>query len=145
MTKEELKEYCDSEFKNIDRVMEELFLVYRPEKSNYTLTEQAAMATFLVNIYSGFEKVLKQVLIYDKLDIKDSPEWHEKVLKKADEIGILPPDFTPIISKYLSFRNHFLYTYIFNIKWDDVKVLLEALRDVVARFRSEVDEYIQII
>lgn len=145
MTKEELKEYCDREFKNIDRVMEELFSLYRPEKQAYTLAEQAAIAAFLVNIYSGFENILKQVLIYDKLDVKDSPEWHEKVLKKAAEIGLIPPDFTQIISKYLSFRNHFLYTYIFNIKWDDVKVLLEALRDVVARFRSEVEEYIQII
>lgn len=145
MTKEELKEYCDAEFKNIDRVISELFSIYSPEKSGYTLSEQAAIAAFIVNIYSGIENILKQMLIFDRLDIKDSPEWHEKVLKKAGEIGILPPDLFQILSKYLSFRNYFLYKYIFNIKWEDMKILVEAIRDVLVKLRTEVDEYIQTI
>jgi uncharacterized protein YutE (UPF0331/DUF86 family) len=145
MTKDELKEYCDAEFKNIGRVMDELFSIYSPEKSEYTLTEQAAIAAFIVNVYSGVENILKQMLIFDRLDIKDSPEWHEKVLKKASEIGILPPDLFQILSKYLSFRNYFLYTYIFNIKWEDMKVLVDAIRDVLAKLKAEVDEYIQTI
>ncbi len=92
MTIEELKRYCDEEFGNIDRVKEELFSLYSPEKSEYSTAERAAMASFVVNIYGGIEKILKQMLVFDKLDIKDSPEWHEKVLKKAGEIGILPPE-----------------------------------------------------
>lgn len=145
MTKEELKEYCDAEFKNTDRVMDELSSVYTPEKSEYTLAERAAIATFIINIYSGVENILKQMLIFDKLDIKDSPEWHEKVLKKAGEIGILPPDLFQILSKYLSFRNYFLYAYIFNIKWEDMKVLVDAIRDVLVKLKTEIDEYLQAI
>jgi uncharacterized protein YutE (UPF0331/DUF86 family) len=145
MTKDELKEYCDTEFKNIERVMDELLSVHSPEKSEYTLTEQAAIATFIVNIYGGIENILKQMLIFDRLDIKDSPEWHEKVLKKASEIGILPPDLFQILSKYLSFRNYFVYTYIFNIKWEDMKILVDAIRDVLAKLRTEVEEYLQTI
>jgi len=145
MTTDELKEYCDGEFKNIDRVMEELFSVYRPEKSEYTLAERAAAAAFIVNIYGGVENILKRMLIFDKLDVKDSPEWHEKVLKKAGEIGILPPDLYQIFTKYLSFRNYFIYSYIFNIKWEELKVLVDAIRDVIAKLRSEVNEYIQTI
>ncbi len=145
MTTDELKEYCDGEFKNIDRVMEELFSVYGPEKSEYTLAEQAAVAAFIVNIYGGVENILKQMLIFDKLDITDSPSWHEKVLKKAGEIGILPPDLYQIFTKYLAFRNYFIYSYIFNIKWGELKVLVDAIRDVIAKLRSEVNEYIQTI
>lgn len=145
MTKEELKEYCNAEFKNIDRVMNELFFIFSPDKSEYSLVERAAIASFIVNIYSGVENILKQMLIFDKLDIKDSHEWHEKVLKKASEIGILPPDLYQILSKYLSFRNYFVYTYIFNINWEDMKVLADAIRDVLAKLRAEVDEYIQTI
>lgn len=145
MTLDELKQHHAQEFQNIDKTMNELFSVYNPEKSGYTLAEQAAIAAFIVNIYSGIESVLKQMLIFDRLDIDDSPGWHEKVLRKAGEIGILPPELFQLLTRYLSFRNYFIYSYILNIKWEDMKSLVEALKDVVAQIRSEVDEYLLTI
>ena len=145
MTIEELKQYCDEEFGNIDRVKEELFLLYSPEKPEYSTPERAALASFVINIYGGIEKILKQILIFDKLDVKESPEWHEKVLKKSGEIGILPPELFKILSRYLSFRNYYIYSYIFNIKWEDLKAMVDPIDDLLSRFRSEVDEYIQVI
>jgi uncharacterized protein YutE (UPF0331/DUF86 family) len=145
MTAEELKKYCDGELGNIDRIMGELSSVYRREKTDYTLAEYAAIAAFLTNVYSGIENILKQMLIFDRLDISDSPSWHEKVLKKAGEIGILPPELFQILSKYLAFRNYFIYAYIFNINWDETKVLVDALEDVLKKFRTEIYEYIQTV
>lgn len=145
MTIDELKQYCGSEFQSIDRVLAELFIVYKSDKPEYTVSEQTAMAAFLMNIYSGIENVLKQMLVYDKLEIKDSPGWHEKVLRKSGEIGILPPELLQLLSKYLSFRNYFIYSYVFNINWEDMKILVDAVRDVTTKVRSEVDEYLQTI
>ncbi|MBI5057245.1 MAG: hypothetical protein HZB61_11595 [Nitrospirae bacterium] len=145
MTIDELQKYLEQEFANIDRVVGELFSIYSPGKSGYTFSEQAAIATFIVNIYSGIEKVLKQMLLFDKLDVQDSPEWHEKVLRKSSEIGILPPDLFQILTGYLSFRNYFIYNYVFTIKWENMKALSDATKDVAARVRSEVNEYIQTI
>lgn len=145
MTIEELNNYLDQEFGNIDRVVNELFSLYRPEKSEYTLAEQAAVTVFIVNIYSGIEKILKQMLLYDKLDVQDSPEWHEKVLRKSSEIGILPPDLFKILSSYLAFRNYYIYTYVFNIKWESVTALADTVNEVVGKLRSEINEYIQSI
>jgi hypothetical protein len=145
MTLEELKKYIDQEFGNIDRVMNELFSLYKTEKTEYPLAEQAAVAAFIVNIYSGAERILKQMLLFDKLDVQDSPEWHEKVLRKSSEIGILPPDLFQVLSNYLSFRNYFIYNYIFNIKWENMKALADAISDVMSRFKSEVNEYMQTI
>lgn len=145
MTLDELKQFCGVEFQSIDRIMSELFSVYTPEKTEYALTEQAAMATFIVNAYSGIENVLKQMLIYDKLDIQDSPGWHEKVLRKAGEIGILPPELLQLLSKYLSFRTYFIYSYIFNINWEDMKVLVDAIKDLKEKIQSEVNDYLNMI
>jgi hypothetical protein len=145
MTIEELNNYLDQEFGNIDRIIKELFSLYRSEKSEYAFAEQAAVAAFIVNIYSGIEKILKQMLLFDKLDVHDSPEWHEKVLRKSSEIGILPPDLFKILSSYLAFRNYFIYTYLFNIKWENITVLADTVNDVVGKLRSEINEYIQTI
>lgn len=145
MTLDELKQFCDGEFQNIDRVINELFSVYKPDKHEYTLAEQASVAALVVNAYSGIETILKQMLVYDKLDVSDAPGWHEKVLRKANEIGILPPELYQVLTKYLTFRNYFIYAYIFNIKWEDITALVDIIRDVLAQFRSEVDEYITTI
>lgn len=145
MTIEELKRYCDEEFGNIDRVKKELFSLYSPEKPEYSTPEKAALASFVINIYGGIEKILKQILVFDKLDVKESPEWHEKVLKKSGEIGILPPELFQILARYLSFRNFFIYSYVFDIKWEDLKAMVDPIDDLLSRFRSEVDEYILVI
>lgn len=145
MTIEELKNYQNQEFGNIDRVVNELFSLYRPEKSEYKLAEKAAVAAFIVNIYSGIEKILKEMLLFDKLDVHDSPEWHEKVLKKSSEIGILPPDLFKVLSSYLAFRNYYIYTYIFNIKWENITALADTVNDVVGKLKNEITEYIQTI
>ncbi len=145
MTIDELKKICDQEFKNIDRIETEIFSIYKSEKSEYTLAEEAALGAFVINVYSGIENILKQTLLFDKLDVSDAPGWHEKVLKKAGELGILPPDIFQLLSKYLSFRNYFIYNYVFNIKWEDMQALVEAIREVTKRVRQEVEEYLQTI
>jgi len=145
MTKEELKEYCDNEFKNIDRVVNELFHITSPDKLEYTLLELAGVSTFLLNIYTGIENILKQILTFDGLDVGESPQWHEKVLKKATEIGILPPDLFQILQRYLSFRNFFVYSYVFNINWEKLKVLVDAIKNVLERLKAEIQEYMETI
>ena len=145
MTKEELRKICDEEFGNIDRIMRELSTVCKEGKTDFMPAEKAAVSAFIVNVYSGIENVLKQMLAFDKLDIEDSPDWHEKVLRKAGEIGILMPDQIQTLSKYLAFRNYFIYTYIFNIDWEDVKSLADALRGIVNQVRNEVSEYLQTV
>lgn len=145
MTIDELRRYCTEEFNNIERVMQELLTVYDPAKQEYRTVDQAAIGALMLNVYGGIEIILKQMLVFDKLNIEDSPGWHEKVLRKAGEIGILPLDKVQMLSKYLAFRNYFMYTYIFNINWEDMKTLVDALNDLVTGIRSEVEEYMQTI
>ena len=145
MTIDELKEFCDNELKNIERVTEEIFQVYKADKSDYSVTDQAAIGALMMNVYTGIEKVLKQMLVYDKLDVDDAPGWHEKVLKKAGEIGIVPTELQPVLAEYLSFRNFFIYNYTFDIKWEEMKVLVDAVKDLTINLRSEIEEYLQTI
>ncbi|MBI4837582.1 MAG: hypothetical protein HY806_00185 [Nitrospirae bacterium] len=145
MTKEELKTYCDAEFKNIDKVLDELSPFVSSDETEYTTAEIAAIAAFISNAYLGVENILKQMLMFDGLDVTDAPVWHEKVLKKANEIGILPPDLFQILLKYLSFRKFFMYSYAFNITWEKLKPLVDALKDVIKRFRTEVMEYMETV
>lgn len=145
MTIDELKKFCNNEMKNIDRVTEEMYSVYKPDKAEYSVTEQAAIGAFMMNVYTGIEKILKQMLLYDKLDVTDSPEWHKKILRKAGEIGIIPTELQPVLARFLSFRNFFIYNYIFDVKWEEMKVLIDDVRDLTVKLRSEIEEYLETI
>ncbi len=145
MTIDELKKFCDNELKNIDRVTEEIFTVCKPDKADYSVAEEAAIGAFMMNVYTGIERTLKQMLLFDKLDVSDSPEWHEKLLRKAGEIGIIPTELQPVLARVLSFRNFFVYNYTFDVKWEELKVLVDAVRDLTGKLRSEIEEYLQTI
>ncbi len=145
MTIDELKKFCDNELKNIDRVTEEIFTVCKPDKADYSVAEEAAIGAFMMNVYTGIERTLKQMLLFDKLDVSDSPEWHEKLLRKAGEIGIIPTELQPVLARFLSFRNFFVYNYTFDVKWEELKVLVDAVRDLTGKLRSEIEEYLQTI
>jgi|GEM_PF-1789938 hypothetical protein len=71
MKKEQLREYCEAEYENIDAVLAEIVTLMAPGKSDYSTPELAALATFIHNCYNGFEKVLKLVLIYESIEITE--------------------------------------------------------------------------
>ena len=63
MTDQQLKNYCEAEFENIETVMSDLSSALKEGTSEYSTPELAAIATFLHNIYNGTENILKRVLM----------------------------------------------------------------------------------
>ena len=56
------------EFGNINRVKKELLSIYSADKPAYTTPEIAALSSFVIHMYGGIEKILKQILILPKYD-----------------------------------------------------------------------------
>ena len=103
MTKNQLSKYCDAEFENIETVTAELCSVVESGKSEYSIAELAAIATFLHNIYNGVENILKRVLRANQVKVEDSPTWHKDMLKTSSNIEIISNDLYVDLSDYLSF------------------------------------------
>lgn len=142
MTRQQLKEYCEAEFENIDAVVSELFSVVKTEKSEYSTTELAAIATFLHNFYNGIENTLKRVLFFKQIETKDTPTWHKDLLKTSSDIGIISNDLDNTLSNYLSFRHFFVHAYSFTLRWEDLKPLVDSLDETLRKFKSAIYDYI---
>jgi len=65
-----LREKVDVELENISIVLGELKKV--KNKSNKSIVELAGMGTFLHNIYTGIENILKQILSSQGIQIPNS-------------------------------------------------------------------------
>lgn len=138
MTNQRLKEYCDAEFENINAVVSEIFSLIKTEETRYSLSELAAIATFIHNFYNGLENILKKVVASKQIEIKESPTWHKDLLKSAMEEKIISPELYHNLANYLSFRHFFRHAYSFNLRWEDLKVLVDSIKDTLTSFKSAI-------
>lgn len=139
MQNQRLREYCAAEFENIETVLSELHFVIRPGKADYSVAELAAIATFVHNCYNGVENILKRVLLSQQTAIKDSPTWHRELLKTSFDKGIISEELYEILSNYLSFRHFFVHAYSFNVRWEELRPLVEKLKNTIMEFKSAIN------
>lgn len=138
MRNQQLREYCAAEFENIETVISELHFVVIPGKTDYSVAELAAIATFVHNCYNGVENILKRVLLSKQAAIKDSPTWHKELLRASFDKGIISDELYEILSNYLSFRHFFVHAYSFNVRWEELRPLVEKLENTIMEFKSAI-------
>jgi len=142
MTDQQLKDYCEAEFENIEKVVQELLTVVKTKDGEYSIVELAAVATFIHNFYNGIENILKRILIFKQIQIHDTPTWHRDLLKLSLEVGVINSGLYDHLSNYLSFRHFFVHAYFFNLKWEDMKPLAESIEDIMIRFKQTIYSYL---
>ncbi|MBI5055627.1 MAG: hypothetical protein HZB61_03295 [Nitrospirae bacterium] len=135
MTKQQLKEYSDAEFENIDTVLYQLKALLKPE-AGYSIAELAAVATFIHNFYNGAENILKRIFSYRRIELRDTPTWHKDILKAAADIGIISDDLYNALSNYLSFRHFFVHSYSFTLRWEELKPLVSDIEKTLENFKK---------
>ena len=138
MTKDQIREYCSAEFENIDKVVASLSSVAVSGKKNHPTANLASMAVFIHNAYNGMENILKRVLLSKNVPIKDSPTWHKDVLKASLDHGIIDRRLFDAMSDYLSFRHFFVHSYVFTLKWEELKPLTVNLKGTLNDFKSAI-------
>jgi uncharacterized protein YutE (UPF0331/DUF86 family) len=143
MTNGRLKEQCEAEFENIQTVLDELFTVAAPGKTDYSVADMAAVATFLHNAYNGIENVLKRTLSRKGIELKNAPTWHKDLLKISAGSGIISNDLHDTLSNYLSFRHFFVHAYSFTLRWEELKPLVDGISGLVESFKAAVFHYIE--
>jgi uncharacterized protein YutE (UPF0331/DUF86 family) len=141
MTKAQLRAYCEAEFENIKASVRELQKVHKKDKPSYTVAELAAMATFIHNIYNGWENILKRFISQEKIHIPQGPTWHKDLLQAALQHGILDADLHARLAVYLSFRHFFIHSYSFVLKWEELAPLIRDLSKTLRDFESAINQH----
>lgn len=138
MTKLQIREYCDAEFENLDLVLSELFNVVIAGKEDYSISELAAIAVFIHNFYNSVENIIKRILIFKGINIKNSSTWHKDLLTTALQYELISEKIINKLIIYLSFRHFFIHAYVISLKWLEIKPLVENIKEVVENFKSEI-------
>ncbi len=136
----DLRDKINVEMENISVVLEELKKI--KDKPNKNTVELAGMGTFLHNIYTGIENILKQVLNDKDISIPTSDSWHSDLLILATNKGIIPETTKKRLAKYLAFRHFFIHAYGFLLDEEKLKLLVDNIFSVYSSLKIEIDAFL---
>ncbi len=136
-----LREKVSAEEENIRQTLNDLQLALsRPER---TVIERAALATFLHNIYSGIENILKQLLKAKGTAIPNTPSWHKDLLNLTVTENIISKNVAEEIFPYLTFRHLFVHVYGFMLNDVEILKLASNIATICSRFIAEIERTIE--
>lgn len=101
-----LEEECKSVAEAVSLVED---LLARETLSNH---ETVALGTYLHNIYSGIERLLRCLLEErHEICLGAGPTWHKDLLRRAQEVGVLSLDQFEGFLRLLAFRHVHVHGY----------------------------------
>ena len=107
----------------------------RKEKS---VIELAAIGTFLHNIYSGIENILKQILHAKDVKIPKTDTWHKDILNLSVSGKIISEKLSDKLYEYLTFRHFFIHAYGFMLEESQLEDLANNIPAIWSQFVSEI-------
>jgi uncharacterized protein YutE (UPF0331/DUF86 family) len=137
----ELPEQILAEKENIEAALDNLKTAMA--RSEKTVIELAAMATFLHNIYNGIENILKQILLIKDTEIPKSETWHKDLLNRSLSTGIISKKLSDQLYKYLTFRHFFVHAYGFMLDEKQLEGLANDIPDVWQQFLLEIENFLR--
>ena len=138
---DELTEQILAEKENVDIALHNLeTAMARTEK---TVIELAAIATFLHNIYNGIENILKQILISKNIIVPKSEKWHKDLLNKSLSSGIISEELSNKLYKYLTFRHFFVHAYGFMLDEKELEGLSDNIPQIWQEFLKEIEPFLK--
>jgi len=136
-----IRDIVNSEFENIETVLNEIKKV--KDRENKETVILVGLGAFLQNFYNGIENILKQLLLYNKVTISNSPNWHKDLLNLSIEKKIISKKTANKIGKYLYFRHFCAHNYGFLIEEEKLMSLVENVFDVFIAFQKDIIRFLK--
>jgi hypothetical protein len=121
---------------NVEKALANLRLA--SERPDISTVELAAMGTFIHNIYSGIENILKQSLQLRNINIPRTQSWHKDLLNSSVSEGIITGELADQLYEYLTFRHFFVHSYGFMLEEEHLERLTANIHNVWAEFLTEI-------
>ena len=140
-----LAERIRSELANLDKLVSraERAVVasqHRPEDQDLYI-DSAALS--LHDLYSGLERIFRQVAATVDNNVPSDQEWHRELLRQmsVEQPGLRPPVISVVsvsaLDEYLRFRHVLRNIYAFSFIPNQIERLVDQFKPVFAQVRSE--------
>ncbi len=135
-----IEEKVRAEMENITTVLTEMERVQdMPQKELVVLV---GLGAYLQSVYTGMENILKQLLLYEKIPVPNTPTWHKDLLNLAVEHNLVTGETADKMGKYLFFRHFFAHSYGFLLDETKLEPLMDDIFDTYSKFKEEIIDHL---
>ena len=130
-----LKKRLTVEFANIRKSLAEL-----PRSrscQHLSKIELAGVAALLHNFYNGIEKVLKDILTFQKVALPEGATWHKDLINLAVEKKVLEKSTVELLTPYLAFRHFFVHAYVVDLEAERLEPLVQEVDMVFEQVKKD--------
>lgn len=112
------------------------------------IVEATAVGAFLHSFYNGIENILKQIALEVDGDLPSGDAWHRRLLDQMSRPGqyrsiVVSAGLKKRLRKYLGFRHVFRTAYVFNLRWEKMRPLVQDCQSVFEAFESEIEAFLR--
>jgi predicted nucleotidyltransferase len=140
-----------SELHNLERVVERLvkFLAHAPNEPDEMQVQGAGK--HLHDFYNGVERIFERIAVRVDEDVPVGSNWHTLLLQRmgqpfgARRPAVIDRPLEIELSEYLRFRHVFRHTYGYDLEWERVQELGQALPDVLKTLKTQVEAFLSAL
>lgn len=136
----ELSQRIQAELENIDEIFIEI--PSYQELPKLSTLELAGVAALLHNFYNGIENILKQIILWQKLEVPSGESWHKDLLELAVRKELLSKDCKNRLAQYLAFRHFFSHAYALDLYPNKMEPLVKDSEKVYKIFKEDIDKFL---
>jgi predicted nucleotidyltransferase len=145
---EALKFEIENEIRHLERVVERLtgFLQRAPAEPDEIQVQGGGK--YLHDFYNGVERIFERIAVRVDEDLPAGTNWHTLLLQRMSRPfgsrrpAVIDHALEVELSEYLRFRHLFRHTYGYDLEWERVRELSQALPDVLAALQAQVAAFL---
>ena len=110
--------------------------------------EMTAMAQILHSFYNGIESVILLILKNINEKLPNDYKWHKTLFdiafgQNSTNFRLFHEETKELLEEYLSFRHFIRHSYSSELKWKDMKILVENIEDIWKIIRANFENFVQ--
>lgn len=139
----------ENELANLERTVEELsdFLQQAPPEPHKVQIQGAAK--YVHDFYNGVERIFERIAVRIDEDLPTGSNWHTLLLRRMGQPfgsrrpAVIERTLEEELADYLRFRHLFRHTYGYDLKWERVRELGQALPGVLQGLKAELADFLR--
>ena len=110
--------------------------------------EMTAMAQILHSFYNGIESVVLLILKSINEKLPNDYKWHKTLFdiafgQNSKNVRLFQDDIKELLEKYLSFRHFIRHSYSSELKWKDMKLLVENIEKIWKTIKTDFEKFVE--
>ena len=110
--------------------------------------EKCGIAMILHSFYNGIENILLIIIKNTDSNLPNGLKWHKDLLHKAFEqtenrSKIFRDELKMSLNEYLRFRHFVRHAYGFQLKWEDMRVILSEMKSVWEKVKEDLKLFLE--